>query len=63
MNKYIMVFEDGNCYVADKITPEDKFAVADGILTVIRCSDQKELVSDGDSEEWKELADWETTNG
>lgn len=50
-----MTFEDGQHYVADKVTTEDKEAVCNGILSVIRCSDQKELQSTG---EWIELPKW-----
>jgi len=55
MEKYIMTFEDGTHYVATKITPEDKTAVSDGILSVIRCSDAKELQPTG---EWEDLPEW-----
>ena len=55
MEKYIITFEDGQHYFADKVTAEDENAVCEGILSVIRCSDQKELLPTG---EWQELPRW-----
>ena len=57
MIKYIMTFEDGEHYVAEEITDNDLNAMQDGILTIIRCSDQKELQPDLT---WLELTKWDT---
>jgi hypothetical protein len=54
METYIMTF-DGSRYTATKITAYDENAVCDGILSIIRCSDQKELLPTG---EWQELPRW-----
>lgn len=54
MEKYIMTFEDGQHYVATQITPDDINSAEDGIITIIRCSDQKEYVNG----EWEEIPKW-----
>lgn len=51
-----MIFEDGTPYVATKIKDTDIEAINDGILTVIRCSDAKELGLDGN---FTNLPAWE----
>jgi hypothetical protein len=55
MENYIMIFEDGSCYTSTKVTANDENAVCDGILTIIRCSDQMELLPTG---EWQKLPKW-----
>ncbi len=55
MNKYIMTWEDGQHFVADNVTEGDQINVTDGLLTVIRCIDQKELQPSG---EWADLPEW-----
>lgn len=55
MEKYIITFEDGAHYIATKITANDEDAVCDGILSIIRCSDGKELLPTG---EWQDLPKW-----
>ena len=55
MEKYIMTFEDGEHFFSDKVTENDIDAVYDCILTIIRCSDLKQLDRDG---EWVELIKW-----
>jgi hypothetical protein len=52
MEKYIMIFEDGQVYQAEVFTDADKAAVDSGILQVIRVSDLKTFW-DG---EWEDLA-------
>lgn len=54
---YIFTDEDGRQYVADNYTEADLEGVEDGLLTVIRCSDAKQL-AEGNS--WVELpkVDW-----
>lgn len=56
MENFIMIFEDGTPYVATKIKDTDIEAINDGILTVIRCSDAKELGLDGN---FTNLPAWE----
>ena len=56
MEKYIMTFEDGQHYIADKYTEMDLECVQDGTLTIIRCSDGKEL---SPSNQWSELPKWD----
>lgn len=51
-----MTFEDGQHYVAEKFTESDLNAIDNGILTVIRCSDAKELYGDGT---FRDLPKWE----
>ena len=55
MEKYIITFEDGTHYVATEITEEDEADVRAGILTIVRCSDAKELNRNG---EWCDLLNW-----
>jgi hypothetical protein len=55
MERYIMTFEDGQHYIATEVTQADKDAISEGILSVIRCSDAKELHRNG---EWVELDKW-----
>ena len=50
-----MTFEDGQHYIATEVTQADKDAISEGILSVIRCSDAKELHRNG---EWVELDKW-----
>lgn len=54
---YIITDEDGKHYVADNFTEADAEAVEDGLMTIIRCSDGKQLAEGGS---WEELpkADW-----
>ncbi len=56
MEKYIFTFEDGNHYVSTEITEAEKDCVGNGILTIIRCSDAKQLNIDGN---WEDLPKWE----
>lgn len=53
--KYIITWEDGKHYIADEITEIEREAVTDGTITVIRCSDMKQLSRSG---EWNELKKW-----
>ena len=55
MEKYIVTFEDGQHYLADKYTKNDLDGIANGIVTFIRCSDGKELTKDG---EFEDLEKW-----
>lgn len=55
--KYIITWEDGKHYVSDEITDLEKEAVTDGTITLIRCSDLKQLSRSG---EWIELRKWKT---
>ena len=54
MDKYIITFEDGSHYIADKITNEDLESLNDGIITIIRLSDGKQYWD----EEWSDLPKW-----
>lgn len=56
MEKYIITFEDGVHYVTDSYTESDFDALCDGILTIIRTSDCKELTPDNT---WSDLPLWE----
>lgn len=60
MEIYIMTFEDGTHYVGKEITQYDRNAVEDGILTIIRCSDQMELTREGN---WEPLPEWDSPKG
>jgi hypothetical protein len=53
--KYIITFENGSHSLALKITADDINGLNDGLLTIIRCSDAKELNLDGD---WVDLEKW-----
>jgi len=55
METYIITFEDGKHYIAKEITEADENALADRFLTIIRCSDAKELSPTG---EWQDLPKW-----
>ena len=55
MEKYIITFEDGSNYIANDYSDNDLIALCDGILSIIRISDCKELDSDG---EWIKLEKW-----
>lgn len=55
MENYIMIFEDGEPRKATKVTEEDINAVYDGTLTIVRCSDLKQLNLDG---EWEDIGNW-----
>jgi hypothetical protein len=55
MEKYIFTFEDGTHYVSDSYNEDDFRAVCNGLLTIIRCSDAKELTSE---KKWRELKNW-----
>lgn len=54
---YIITDEDGKQYVADNFTEADAEAVEDGLMTIVRCSDAKQLAEGGS---WVELpkVDW-----
>ena len=54
--KYIITFEDGQHYIADKLTQVDYSGLSDGILTIIRLSDGKEM---NENQEWSELPTWQ----
>ncbi len=60
MEKYIITFEDGQHFLATEITKSDKDALKNGILTIIRLSDGKEL---GTNDNWGDLLKWEVCNG
>lgn len=49
-----MIFEDGQAYKADAFTDDDKTAIANGILEVIRQSDLKSWYNG----EWHDLGVW-----
>ena len=55
MEKYIIIFQDGQHYTSNKITENDTEALLDGIISIVRFSDTKELLPSG---EWKELPEW-----
>jgi hypothetical protein len=55
METYIITYENGKHFKSDKITVDDMDAVYEGVITVIRCSDQKELLPTG---EWEDLPKW-----
>ena len=55
MEKYIITFEDGLHYQSTEIDESTIEALRDGILSIIRCSDGKELNQD---EEWVDLPIW-----
>lgn len=59
MEKYIITMEDGTHYVSEQITNDDINALHDGIISIVRCSDQKELGIDGI---WHDLEDWQQYN-
>lgn len=52
--RYIIIFEDGTVYKADKVTEEDKQACDNGIISVIDTENMKEYY-DG---QWLELNTW-----
>jgi len=56
MEKYIFTFEDGEHFIGDKYTETDLEAVQEGMLSIIRCSDGKNLI---DVNTWVELPKWE----
>jgi hypothetical protein len=56
MEKYIITFEDGQHFVADEINESTMDGLYDGILTIIRTSDCKELSIDGVT--WDDLKQW-----
>jgi len=60
MELYIFTFEDGQHYVGNRITQSDINAVAEGILTIIRCSDAYDLLpeSEVDNLIWAALPPW-----
>ena len=43
MGNYIIITEDGMLYLAKEITKEDISACLDGLLSIIRTSDYKQL--------------------
>jgi len=53
--KYIMIFEDDTAYQSDDFTNDDKQAVNDGILEVIRVSDLKSYYQG----HWTDLPPWQ----
>lgn len=53
--KYIFTIEDGTHYTGSEITEVAKDCVADGTLSIIRCSDCAEMDEDG---EWIPLTPW-----
>ena len=55
MKKYIIIFEDGTNYIADDYSDNDLIALCDGVLSIIRISDCKELTL---KNEWIELEKW-----
>lgn len=55
MEKYIINFEDGQNYIADKITQEDIDAMDEGLLSIVRASDCKVLMS---KDIWIDLPKW-----
>lgn len=55
MKKYIITFEDGQHYLANKIEDTDLNSISEGYITVIRCSDFKELDRDLN---WIDLQSW-----
>lgn len=52
---YIITYEDGTHYIAENYSEGDFNAVQEGIISIIRVSDCKELNLDGD---WVELNAW-----
>lgn len=56
MEKYIITFEHGVHFVTNEITEGDIQGMLDGLLSIIRCSDAKELSQDN---EWNDLTKWE----
>lgn len=56
MKKYILIFEGEDIFSADNYSKNDFEALCDGILSIIRISDCKELTSEN---EWVELKKWE----
>ena len=55
MDKYIFTFEDGTHYIGTKLTETDVNNIEDGILSIIRLSDGKQM--DG-LNSWSELPEW-----
>ena len=55
MEKYIINFEDGQNYIADNYTEADVAAMEDGLLSIIRVSDCKVLMTD---DLWVDLPKW-----
>jgi len=53
--KYIITFEDGTHYISDSYNQSDLKALNDGIITIVRQSDLKELTPDN---EWIDLEKW-----
>ena len=54
MERYIMIFEDGEPYASETFTEEDMKAIDAGILQVVRVSDMKTWF-DG---EWSPIRVW-----
>lgn len=52
--KYLMIFEDGECYKGDEVTQSEISAIESGILEVIRIADQKTLYEG----KWHDLRVW-----
>jgi len=53
--KYIITFEDGTHYISSSYNQNDIKALNDGIITIVRQSDLKELTLDN---EWMDLEKW-----
>ncbi len=54
MEKYIFIFEDGEPRISNKVTQNDFDVSDDGILEIIRVSDQKRYMEG----EWVEMEEW-----
>lgn len=55
METYIITFENGTHYKTNELTENDYVFLSDGLITIIRQSDLKELNTDL---EWVELEKW-----
>lgn len=53
---YIITFEDGEQYISNEILRTDEILVEQGVISVIRISDLKELNMNG---KWCELRKWQ----
>lgn len=54
--KYIITFEDGEQYISNEIFRTDEILVEQGVISVIRISDLKELTTEL---KWCELKKWQ----
>lgn len=55
METYIITFEDGQHFQTKELIGSDISAADDGLISIIRISDMKEYVGEG---QWSELSEW-----